>query len=69
MIRPCRHRGEPVREETCPSCRGLVRLKVLACAVHKECTLSRVLPGLACCATCRDCEPPPAAPPLPPQPS
>jgi hypothetical protein len=53
----CRHRGGGLRQEVCPSCRGHVRLKVLACALHGECTVGRPLPGLACCATCPDYDP------------
>jgi hypothetical protein len=44
------------REEPCPSCRGAVRLKVFACALHGECTIARSLTGVACCATCPDYE-------------
>jgi hypothetical protein len=53
-IRPCVHRGEVRREQQCPTCRGSVRLKVFACALHGECTIARALGGLACCATCPD---------------
>jgi len=48
------HRGGSVREAVCPSCQGLVRLKVFACTVHTECTLARALGTRACCATCSD---------------
>jgi hypothetical protein len=50
----CVHRGAQAREQACPSCRGHVRLKVFACAVHGECTVGKALAGLACCATCPD---------------
>lgn len=53
----CRHRGAVQREQPCSRCPGAVRLKVLACAKHGECTLTRALPGLACCATCADRDP------------
>src|SRR5205809_1027267 len=51
---PCLHLGAELREEPCPSCRGLVRLKVFACALHEGCTLAKQLPAVACCATCPD---------------
>jgi hypothetical protein len=53
----CRHRGEVSREQSCPSCRGLVRLKVFACALHGECTIGRPLADVACCASCGDFAP------------
>jgi hypothetical protein len=52
--RPCIHRGEARREKQCPTCRGQVRLKVFACALHGECTVARAAGGLACCASCLD---------------
>jgi hypothetical protein len=59
----CRHRGSALREAVCPSCRGLVRLKVFACTLHGECTLGKSIQRLACCATCPDYAPPePEAP-------
>ena len=51
---PCIHRGDLLREDQCPSCRGVVRLKVFACGLHTECTVARVLTGCACCANCPD---------------
>jgi len=65
--RSCRHRGETRREQECPTCRGVVRLKVFACELHGECTIGRSLAGVACCATCPDYEAgPPAGLPQPP---
>src|SRR4051812_22744164 len=56
---PCRHRGATLREEVCPACRGHVRLKVFACALHSECTVAKAIAGLACCANCPDYAPVP----------
>lgn len=50
---PCAHLGQFTRAELCPSCRGQVRVKIFACAVHEECTLQKPL-DVACCATCED---------------
>ena len=51
----CPHLGTPTGETvTCPTCRGHVELKVLACALHGRCTPSRAAPGVACCLTCTD---------------
>jgi hypothetical protein len=46
-----------LRQESCPSCRGHVRLKVFACVVHGECTIGKAIAGLACCACCPDYDP------------
>src|SRR5580704_6585438 len=37
----CRHRGDEVRLVECPSCAGLVQLKVFACGRHGECTVGK----------------------------
>ncbi len=50
----CKRLGKTLREQTCPTCRGDVRLKVFWCEVHEECTLARELEGLACCCLCDD---------------
>lgn len=60
----CRHLGQPTgRVVDCPSCphtpegQARVRLKVLGCAVHGECTTRTPAEGLACCqARCPDFE-------------
>lgn len=49
----CVHRGAELRTETCPSCQGHVEVKVFACALHGECTLSKPL-GAQTCQTCPD---------------
>lgn len=56
ISRTCRNFGEPTGEtEACGSCRGKVRLKVFACAVHPQgCTIAKQVPGRKCCATCPD---------------
>jgi hypothetical protein len=53
----CRHRGDIVRTEECPTCAGRVQLKVFSCQLHTECTLLKVINGLACCALCDDYTP------------
>jgi hypothetical protein len=53
----CVHRGDMLRLERCRSCRGHVRVKVFACAVHDECTLLQPITGAACCRTCPQFEP------------
>jgi hypothetical protein len=49
---PCRHRGEQSRMIECPGCRGAVRLKVFACAIHGECVLAGNVDPYATCVTC-----------------
>lgn len=51
---PCLHQGHELRRELCPSCRGHVEVKVLACEIHKSCTLAKQIPGVACCQGCKD---------------
>jgi hypothetical protein len=51
---PCKHLGETLREQPCPTCKGEVRLKVFRCAIHEQCTLARKLEGPACCCLCDD---------------
>ena len=45
----CAHRGDVLRTETCRTCGGNVRVKVLACTVHGACTVTNKLPGLTWC--------------------
>jgi hypothetical protein len=49
--KPCKHLGDSVRTELCPTCNGKVKVKVLECAIHGECTIAKPM-GLACCLTC-----------------
>lgn len=50
----CRHRGEEIGTEECPTCRGSVKVKVFTCDVHEECTLVKQLDDVACCRRCDD---------------
>ncbi len=63
----CAARGEEVRREKCDGCRGAVQVKVFACELKNECTLSSVVPGIACCALCREYVAPTASPTAPQQ--
>jgi hypothetical protein len=56
LLEACRHRGETIRSETCPTCSGTVQLKVFSCALHQECTLPMKLDTVKSCATCEDYE-------------
>jgi hypothetical protein len=58
-VDPCAHFGSEVRWQPCDACKGNIRIKVFACAVHQETTLSKKLDGLACCAGCKDYAPTP----------
>jgi hypothetical protein len=47
----CVHLGEPTgRTVGCETCTGNISLKVLACAVHGECTVGKRVDGVACCS-------------------
>lgn len=47
---PCRWLGEATgRFVTCPTCRGVVKLKLFACEVFGSCTLSERVEGVDCC--------------------
>lgn len=54
IANPCAHVGEETGEIDCPSCGGHVRVKLFACAVYEKATLGKRVPGVACCARCRD---------------
>lgn len=50
-VEPCKRLGTPTGETVeCPSCRGLVRVKLYACETYGTCTLGKVVKGVACCA-------------------
>src|SRR5262245_10221215 len=55
-VLPCVHRGEATPETVgCQTCAGKVDLKVFGCAGHPEgCTLTKKVPGRACCKGCKD---------------
>ena len=48
----CIHRGDELRNELCPTCRGGVKVKVFACGVFGECTIGKRMSQIACCSTC-----------------
>lgn len=51
----CLHRGKATgRVQTCETCQGNVRVKVFACELHGECTISRQVDSLPVCHTCPD---------------
>ena len=54
MTVPCKHRGDVLREEECPACRGRVRVKIFDCRKHGGCTVARPIREIACCVTCED---------------
>lgn len=49
----CAHRGEQVRWEGCDTCGG-VRAKVMACALHGECSEFKYDVGVKRCGLCQD---------------
>ena len=51
---PCRHVGEQLRTQECPTCSGRVRVKVFTCAVHGECTVAKRIDNVALCDGCID---------------
>ena len=50
----CTHAGETRRVEECGTCGPGVRIKVLACTLHGECTVETIVGRLTCCASCED---------------
>lgn len=55
----CQHRGEEVRQVECKACpRETVLKPVYACALHGECTLTRVNQDIKGCNKCPDRQPP-----------
>lgn len=53
----CKHLGDELRRQECPSCKGTVQVKVMGCAMFGECTIGKDLPGIECCAACSRHEP------------
>jgi hypothetical protein len=52
---PCAHLGKETGEvETCVNCRGRWQIKLLACALHGQCTQVTQVGTAACCLTCPD---------------
>ena len=54
---PCVHLGDEIRRQECKSCKGVVQIKVMSCAVFGECTIGKDLPGIECCAACNNHQP------------
>ena len=54
----CAHLGGELRRVMCKSCGGAVKIKVMSCSVHGECTSAKSAPGVsAVCRSCTDWEP------------
>lgn len=52
---PCIHLGAPTGElRECPTCTGKVAVKLLACALHTQCTTDKLITGVECCNICKD---------------
>ena len=49
----CAHRGAEIRREGCPTCGG-VQAKILACAIHGECTQFKHDVKVQRCGLCPD---------------
>jgi len=50
LVGPCAHLGGETGERVgCPTCKGRVQIKLMACAVHGKCTVGKALPGVASC--------------------
>lgn len=47
----CRYRGDTLRTVLCPTCAGTVKVKVFACLLHGECTISKPV-GPPTCQLC-----------------
>ena len=51
----CAHLGERTGEtRACPTCAGVVQLKLFECVKHGVCTPDKPVEGVACCAKCPD---------------
>lgn len=51
----CVHLGGATGERrSCQSCAGAVAIKVMACAVHGQCTTVKKFDDLTCCRDCGD---------------
>lgn len=52
---PCAYLGlETGERRQCPTCSGKVEIKLRDCTVHGSCTEAKPVPGVACCADCRE---------------
>ncbi len=54
----CIHRGPELRQEPCETCGGGTRIKIFACAIHRECQLDDRVESIASCGTCAEFKPP-----------
>lgn len=50
----CIHRGKETRRVKCPSCRGDVMAKIMACDIHGECSSFSKPVGVKSCIGCAD---------------
>lgn len=55
----CIHLGQPTGKSVeCPTCCGVVKLKLSACTVHGSCTAAKRVDGHGCCdAKCEEYAP------------
>ncbi len=54
----CRHLGDVTGDlAECDSCEGRVRIKLLLCSIHGDCTTHKQVDGHQCCRGCNDYEP------------
>ena len=60
--RECGHRGGEIEKRQCPTCSGHVMVKLFACTVHGECSISKSV-GAKVCHGCKDQIPPPVRQP------
>ena len=49
---PCIYRGRELDRRECPSCKGTVQVKVLACTLFECCQVQNYLPGVKACSLC-----------------
>lgn len=54
---PCAHRGEETRLQECSTCKGKTLIKIFACPIHGECSMSKPLAAITCCEACPDYQP------------
>jgi hypothetical protein len=50
----CIHRGLELRQEPCPTCPVGTRIKIFACAIHRECQLDELIKDVQRCGVCAD---------------
>ena len=57
----CIHRGPELRQEPCPTCPAGTRIKIIACAIHRECQLDEKIESITYCGACPERNPRAAA--------